>query len=343
MAKSKRETTPEKAEGSPAPDETRVSVGAWRDQTRVVRRAFPGPRGASTRLRVAMEQPVYSSLLVHAKESLDKEVCGVLAGEVCEDDDGLFIAVRGAIRGGRAKEGATHVTFTQETWEAIHAEMEETHPKLAIIGWYHTHPGFGVEFSEMDLFIQRSFFSAPTQIALVMDPLSGEEAICTAASDGEVQYLERFWIGGRERRCQVPARMAGASEVADASHRRSTEDLEQVEVRLSQVIQAMDELRTSVNRSLTTLFALACVMIVFLVGYNLYRALMDTYEPPRLRQYVSVPIKVGDEQVFIGLGVVDWIIPEKLQIKQETAKPEEAKADVKSEATQETEPGAKAH
>ena len=192
----------------------------------------------------------------------------------------------------------------------------------------------------MDLFIQRSFFPAPTQIALVMDPLSGEEAICTTTGDGEVQYLDRFWIDGRERRCQVPARIAGEGEIAVPSHGRSAEDLEQVEVRLSQVIQAMDELRTSVNRSLTALFVLACVMIVFFVGYNLYRALMDKYEPPRLRQYVSVPIKVGDQQILVGLGVVDWTIPEELQIKLESSETDEAQPDSKSEAAPETEAGA---
>ena len=36
---------------------------------------------------------------------------------------------------------------------------------LKIVGWYHTHPGFGVEFSEMDLFIQQNFFGGPAQIA----------------------------------------------------------------------------------------------------------------------------------------------------------------------------------
>ena len=39
----------------------------------------------------------------------------------------------------------------------FNASLEREHPGLKIVGWYHTHPGFGVEFSEMDLFIQRIF------------------------------------------------------------------------------------------------------------------------------------------------------------------------------------------
>ncbi len=38
--------------------------------------------------------------------------------------------------------------------------MEEKHSSLSIVGWYHSHPGFGVEFSDMDMFIQKNFFSS---------------------------------------------------------------------------------------------------------------------------------------------------------------------------------------
>jgi len=30
-----------------------------------------------------------------------------------------------------------------------------------IVGWYHSHPGFGIFLSEYDLFIHRNFFTAP--------------------------------------------------------------------------------------------------------------------------------------------------------------------------------------
>ena len=71
------------------------------------------------------------------------------------------MSVEATIRGDAARKGPTHVTFTQETWTQIHKDKDERHPKRQIVGWYHTHPGFGVEFSEMDLFVQRNFFPAP--------------------------------------------------------------------------------------------------------------------------------------------------------------------------------------
>src|SRR5262245_54249556 len=169
----------------------------WRD--------FPGPRGSDVPLRIAIDKKAYAELIAHAKESLDREVCGVLAGHLCEDDEGLFVSVEAAIRGTAASEASTHVTFTQATWNAIHKVLEEDYPKLKIVGWYHTHPGFGVEFSDMDLFIQKNFFSGSTQIALVTDPLNGAVAICVNGDDG-AKYLTRFWVDGREQQTKVPAR-----------------------------------------------------------------------------------------------------------------------------------------
>jgi proteasome lid subunit RPN8/RPN11 len=39
-----------------------------------------------------------------------------------------------------------------------------------VVGWHHTHPGFGVFLSGYDLFIHQHFFREPWQIALVIDP-----------------------------------------------------------------------------------------------------------------------------------------------------------------------------
>ena len=118
---------------------------------------FPGPGGVKVALRVAMTKDAYADISAHAAGSLDAEICGVLAGAQCEDDDGPFLKVSAAVRGDTARKGSTHVTFTHETWDVIHKTMEKDHPKLDIVGWYHSHPGFGVEFSEMDIFIQKNF------------------------------------------------------------------------------------------------------------------------------------------------------------------------------------------
>ena len=46
-----------------------------------------------------------------------------------------------------------------------------------IVGWYHTHPDFGIFLSDYDVFIHQHFFSGPGQIALVIDPVRKLEGV----------------------------------------------------------------------------------------------------------------------------------------------------------------------
>ena len=294
------------------PEPAKVNVRDASGGEKAVRRTFPGPRDANAKLRVAMERGAYAELIAHAKASLEAEVCGVLAGNLCEDDEGLFINVEAIIRGTAATEGGTHVTFTQATWNAIHKTLERGYPKLKIVGWYHTHPGFGVEFSEMDLFIQRNFFSSPTQLALVTDPLSGAVAICVNAAEG-IQYLDRFWVDGREQQCRVPSRMsAKAGESQPAAMNGESERLRAMEERVSQLVQALDETRTFHHRFMLFCGFVFCLAVLAVVGYSIYSQWSSRLEPPKVNQIVPVPVQIGDKTVILGVGITSWQVPPEL-------------------------------
>ena len=295
-----------------APDEKKVEVSPWKNVGKTTRRTFPGPRGATAFLRVAMERAAYAELIGHAKESLDKEICGVLAGTICEDDEGLFVHVAAVIRGAAASRGSTHVTFTQQTWTAIHATLDRDYPKLQIVGWYHSHPGFGVQFSDMDLFIQRNFFTGPTQVALVIDPLSGAVAICLNSPEG-IRHLERYWVDGREQPAQVPKESQPA-QVASGQQVSGTGDeaLRALDARISQLVQALDEQRASHHRLALFTGMLLAMGLIFGVGYSIYSSFRYRNEPPTLNQFVPVPIQIGDKSVMLGVGVVEWKVPEEL-------------------------------
>jgi hypothetical protein len=85
------------------------------------------------------------------------------------------------------------VTFTQEAWVRIHEEKDRKYSGQAIVGWYHSHPGFGVFLSDHDLFIHKHFFSDPGNLAWVYDPHSDEEG-CFGWNGGEVRRLERYGV-----------------------------------------------------------------------------------------------------------------------------------------------------
>jgi proteasome lid subunit RPN8/RPN11 len=143
-----------------------------------VSRDVPGLDGA------AREQ-VYS----HVFGNADREVGGVLVGRVAHE--GSVPLVTASIAAISADEHRSTLTFTQDAWEHVHRVLERDHPDDQIVGWYHSHPGFGIFLSEDDLFIHRNFFSGSSQIALVVDPLRGIEGVFGWDGGAVSQWYER--------------------------------------------------------------------------------------------------------------------------------------------------------
>jgi proteasome lid subunit RPN8/RPN11 len=148
-----------------APDADSVATELWPSG------AFPvgvlRPRGG---FQVICRRSVLNAIRTHGRSTIEVEVCGVLVGSVLQDADGPFLHVHETIRGEHASNLAAQVTFTADTWSHIQERME-AFPKARIVGWYHTHPDFGVFLSAPDRFIHDNFFSLPWQIALVDDPI----------------------------------------------------------------------------------------------------------------------------------------------------------------------------
>src|ERR1700757_4227262 len=137
--------------------------------------------------RVTIEGEVLRQIRQHARSNSKTEVCGVLIGE--ETGSGLSVAAR--IPGLSATQAGTYVTFTQDTWEQIYRVKDKDYPDARIMGWYHSHPGFGVFLSDHDTFIHKNFFSSPQQVAWVYDPHSDEEG-CFGWEGDRLKRLPRI-------------------------------------------------------------------------------------------------------------------------------------------------------
>jgi len=122
------------------------------------------------KLEITCPPEVMESIEKHCFSELQVEVGGFLLGTHTEGVSEITVAVKAA----KTKESQTQLTFTHETWDELHKLIDEKYPELELIGWYHSHPGFGVFLSDYDAFIQHSFFSGPQNVALVVDPLKGE-------------------------------------------------------------------------------------------------------------------------------------------------------------------------
>jgi proteasome lid subunit RPN8/RPN11 len=139
---------------------------------------------AHASVRVMIEAEVARQVRQHARSSMKTEVCGVLIGR----EEGTNTIVDACIAGANAAQGGAHVTFTQDTWEHIYQVKDREYPEARIVGWYHSHPGFGVFLSEHDLFIHQNFFSSPQQVAWVFDPHNDEEG-CFGWHDGKIERV----------------------------------------------------------------------------------------------------------------------------------------------------------
>lgn len=146
-------------------------------------RPAPAP-SASPGVRIQVSCQVLRDIRKYARSSMNAEICGVLLGTT---DDGTTV-VDASIQGEDARQGGSHVTFTQDTWTHIYRIKDSQYPDKRIVGWYHSHPGFGVFLSEHDTFIHRNFFSDPSQVAWVYDPQREEEG-CFAWEHGEIKRL----------------------------------------------------------------------------------------------------------------------------------------------------------
>ena len=151
---------------------------------------------------VAFSASVLQRIRQHARSSMDAEICGVLLGHA--EPDGRVV-IDECIRGEGASQGGAHVTFTQDTWQHIYKEKDSLFPNHAIVGWYHSHPGFGIFLSDYDLFIHRNFFSAPHQVAWVFDPHSDEEG-CFGWCGEAIQPLLRVAMQSHSRKATVGGR-----------------------------------------------------------------------------------------------------------------------------------------
>lgn len=111
----------------------------------------------------------------HVFSNAEREVGGVLVGRIKQA--GAMPVVTGAIPAIAADEQRAALTFTQDSWEHVHRVLDSEYPGEQIVGWYHSHPSFGIFLSGHDLFIHRNFFSGRSQIALVVDPIACEEGV----------------------------------------------------------------------------------------------------------------------------------------------------------------------
>lgn len=118
---------------------------------------------------IVIHEGVLEEILDYSEEDMQRELGGFLLGCV-SDESRRFVEIRHFLPAVDARSKAASLTFTHETWAHLTRQASETFPEDVVVGWQHTHPGFGIFLSGYDLFIHQHFFREPWQVALVVDP-----------------------------------------------------------------------------------------------------------------------------------------------------------------------------
>jgi len=152
--------------------------------------------------RVFMSYACLKQMLAHTQRNLDAEIGGILLGQVFRSDKGVVTLLTEAVAAARTEAGLGHVTFSHETWAELYQYLESLAPDANIVGWYHTHPGFGVFFSSQDRFIQENFFSGPGQVGIVVDPVA-DSVLLFVSHEGETTACSGFWVTGADENVEA--------------------------------------------------------------------------------------------------------------------------------------------
>jgi proteasome lid subunit RPN8/RPN11 len=160
-----------------------------------------GKAVSNERVTQAIPEEVWVLTRAHAGEQLENEIGGFLIGYLAEDG----LDVTHAVPAREAVGSAAQLTFPPEAWTAVLATIEERNQGERLVGWYHSHPGHGVFLSAYDQFIHTQFFPEEGQIAIVIDPQSGEEGVFVTRN-GKIQDV--FKRSGTKAKGETKAQKA---------------------------------------------------------------------------------------------------------------------------------------
>jgi proteasome lid subunit RPN8/RPN11 len=181
---------------------------------------------AEADLPVFVDLDVLADMEEHAQSDTSVELGGVLLGGHYEDEQGRpFVVVTDGLRAQHYESTKGSFKFTHDTWSAITREREQFPDELQMVGWYHTHPSWGVFLSGMDMFICDNFFNKKLDVAYVIDPCRGERGMFQW-TDNPGQRVRRtggfFVTASRFRAAELENYVTELSGAMPATSMRST-------------------------------------------------------------------------------------------------------------------------
>lgn len=175
---------------------------------------WQAPPGCPHRILVSREAWEALEALFRVSGASQERVGGLLLGSTTPAGNGMMVVVEAIAPDSQASPEAPDYAPSDALFAS--AGLSD---RTECVGWYHTHPGEGVYFSESDQEVQRERFGELGQVALVCDPLREEASFFYWAGLGRLGPVDRGEVEGtfnpwKRPRPKLPRRPVESRPVA---------------------------------------------------------------------------------------------------------------------------------
>ena len=127
-------------------------------------------------------------------KNFENEIFGYLIGNILEWNGKIYVTIEeilfllGAVHSDKFSTSQIEGTAGKYDKRFQRLKKKRENDNLRIVGWWHSHPGFGCFLSTTDLKTQEFFFPESYQVALVIDPHKDELDFFTLDKKSERGY-----------------------------------------------------------------------------------------------------------------------------------------------------------
>jgi len=147
---------------------------------------------------VRIDAEVHKKIEAFALANRNQECAGLLLGSIDSEGRGRIIHITAAVPAESAVGTKASVRIPLHAWEEMLRVRDLDFGGLRILGWFHSHAGWGVFMSDADVFIHRHFFPHPNMVAYVLDPTSARDGFFYW-HDGKIGLCPSYGLVGTPR------------------------------------------------------------------------------------------------------------------------------------------------
>ena len=142
---------------------------------------------------VYLRAETLEDIVEQCKDQTPYEAIGFLVGKHYTWSGKEWVAANGIICG-KTKATQVRVEFDEGAMGDIVTELRQRYPDQILVGWYHSHPGYGCFLSPTDVATQKSCFRERYHVALVVDPFQELYEFFKLENNGQTYRQASFAI-----------------------------------------------------------------------------------------------------------------------------------------------------